>query len=101
MIAQETAGKIWNCYREIEEAKNLLNDEKVFPSDANETWRGLPVDRWTRDGFELAVPRDSHKRLYGIRPGLAKSVVKAHLAAMEAYLAELNEQARLELGGAE
>ena len=99
MITQETAGKIWQCHREIAAAKELLSNEKIFPDDDGASWRELPVGNWTRSGFELAVPKGDCKTLYGIRPGLAKSVIKAHLAAMEALLAELNERARLELGG--
>ena len=98
MITQETAGRIWQCHREIESAKELLNNERIFPNDDTMSWRELPVGNWTRCGFELSVPKGDCKQLFGIRPGIAKAVIKAHLAAMEALLAELNEQARLEIG---
>jgi len=102
MITQETAGKIWQCHREIEAAKELLANEKIFPANDSRAWHELPVGRWTREGFELVVPKDDTcKQLYGIKPELAKSVIRAHLAAMEALLAELSECARLELSGEE
>lgn len=98
MITRETAGKIWQCHREIDAAKELLANEKIFPTNDHRSWHELPVGRWTREGFELAVPKDETcKQLYGIKPDLAKSVIRAHLAAMEALLVELNEMALLEI----
>lgn len=101
MITQETAGKIWQCHREIAAAEELLKNEKLFPKgDDAADWKSLPIGRWTRESFELSVPKgEGCRELFGIRPTLAKSVVTAHLAAMHALLAELNEMARLEIEG--
>jgi hypothetical protein len=100
MITQETAQRIWNCYREIEVSMKLL-------SDIEETRKDERIDKYSptlRDVFgrqrhlELGVPcgQDGH-RLFKVAPQLAESVIRAHIANKEAELSEAQEQARIEL----
>jgi hypothetical protein len=97
MITQETAGRIWNCYHEIEVGLKLLNEM----TDALE--RG--DDPNPRDSFgrrrqlTLGVPSGENcHRLLDVAPRLAVSVINAHVAEKRRELAEANELARIELG---
>jgi hypothetical protein len=100
MITQETAGRIWNCYREIRAGEKLLEDM----TKAADEYRGDVRSERIKDAFgrrndlELGVPTgDSSHRILSVAPGLAKSVIRAHIANKRAELAEANEQARIEL----
>lgn len=102
MITAETAARIWECYREIETAKKLLEDiEKAIEDDKIER-RDKPGTLrdvfGRRQNLQLGVPsgHDSH-RLFGVSVKLGVSVIHAHIAHKEAELKEANEQARLEL----
>ena len=98
-IKRETAGKIWQCYREIETAEKLLKDmeetKKKYPYD--------PHAQHLRDSFgrqrdlQLGIPsgENSH-RLFNVSPELAVSVIKSHIATQKAALIEANEQAHIE-----
>lgn len=101
MISRDTAAAIWNAYREIEAGEQLLADM------AKERER-LSVDKHAptlRDAFgrvrqlQLGIPsgENSH-RLLDVSPTLAESVIRAHIQNKRAALAEVNEQARIELG---
>lgn len=100
MITQETAGRIWNCYREIDAGIGLLAEleeaEKEFRDDVR---KGRLEDAFgNRRNYEFGVPMDSIlHRLFSVKPSLAKSVINAHVANKRAELAEANEQARIEL----
>jgi hypothetical protein len=100
MITKETAGRIWNCYREIEAADKLVADMR----EEAERWDKEPEAATLRDAFgkrrhlELGVPsgKDCH-RLLRVCPSLAAQVIAAHRANMAAELSEANEQAQREL----
>ena len=99
MITQETAARIWNCFREISAAEKLLSDmaelKNRYPDD--------PHAQNLKDAFgrgrklQLGIPsgENSH-RLVDVHPKLAESVITAHIANKKAELVEANEQARIE-----
>lgn len=99
-ITKKTAERIWIAYREIETAEKLLVD-----MEAGE--RRYDVDTHAptlKDGFgrqrhlQLGIPNgENGHRLFDVSPVLAKSVIRAHIAAKHAELAEANECARVEL----
>ena len=100
MITQETAERIWNCYREIATGEKLLEDMQEV---AKKNTRDDHVPQ-LRDVFghrrdlQLGIPSgENGHRLFGVSPTLAKSIIRAHIAAERADLAEANEQARMEL----
>lgn len=100
MITQETAARIWNCYREIKAAETLLAD---MEKSAQEYRRDVRAET-LQDAFgrhqrlQLGVPsgENSH-RLLDVSPELGKTVIRAHIEKKKAELAEANEQARIEL----
>lgn len=99
MISQETAARIWNCYREIETAETILKDM----DEAEEENRDEPCPETLRDAFgrrrplQLGIPSGpACHRLLDVAPELGKSVIRAHIAAKRADLVAANEQARLE-----
>ncbi len=101
MIKQDTAARIWHCYREIEMAEKLLSDIE----EARKSGLGYKKDEPTlRDAFgrrrnlQLGIPSgDSGHRLFEVAPQLAESCIRAHIENKKAELAEANEQARIEL----
>ena len=101
MITQETAGRLWNCYREIAAGEKLLIDleesERKYRDDVR---RETVKDAFgRRKHLTLGVPSgESSQRILDVAPGLAKSVIRAHIENKLAELAEANEQARIELG---
>jgi len=100
MITRDTAAKIWNAYREIETAENLLNElqeiKKKNGIDKNAPSLSDAFGR--RKDFEFGIPMgDNGHRLFKVNPSLAESVIKAHIANKKSELAEANEQARIEL----
>ncbi len=103
VISQETAGRIWNCYREMHAAEKLLQEmdetAKRYERDVrSETVR----DAFGRHGnLTLGVPTgDACQRILDVAPSLARSVILAHVANKKAELAEANEQARIEMNNA-
>ena len=99
MISQETAGRIWNCYREIAAGEKLLEDMAESQSQYRDVRAETLKDAFgDRRHLSLGVPSgDSCRQMFDVAPGLAKSVIKAHIANKRAELAEANEQARIEL----
>jgi len=102
MITQQTAERIWCCYREIKAAEKILADMDAVKK---EDWHNEHGER-LRDAFgarrdlQLGVPsgNDGH-RLFGVSPELARAVIVSHIAHQRAALVEMNEQARMELAG--
>lgn len=100
MITQETAGQIWQCYREIAAGNKLLED---LAAEALRLERDDDLPR-LRDAFghrrnlQLGIPsgENSH-RIFDVHPDLAISIIRAHVAEKQAELARLNEIARAEL----
>lgn len=101
-IKQETAAKIWQCYREIETAKKLLNDldEKIKNNRFNPHEQHLKDAFGHRQNMQLGIPSgENGYRLFDVSPNLAKSVIISHIAFKEAELTDVNEQARIEMAG--
>ena len=100
LISQKTAEKIWSCYREINTAKTLLKDmhelRMKYPNDPHA--QSLKDCFGVSRSLQLGVPsgENSH-RLFNVKPQLAESVIRAHIAAQESELVEANEQAKIEL----
>lgn len=98
MISQETAARIWTCYREIALGKKLLEEaEEQLKRDPKED--PFPRDPFGRKrGLQLGVPSsDTAHRLFDVPPRLALAVIRAHVAEQERQLVEANEAARIEL----
>lgn len=102
MIKRETAANIWNAYREIETAEELLKElEKEKEEAKGDFDKNAPTlrDAFGRNRhFQLGVPSGGNgHQLYSVSPPLAESVIRAHIENKKAELAEANEQARIEL----
>ena len=100
MIKRETAAKIWNSYREIETAQDLLIElQKIkseFEIDKNSPSLKNAFGRLKH--FEMGIPSgENAHRLFTVSPVLAESVIRSHIATKLSELAEANEQARIEL----
>jgi hypothetical protein len=99
-MKQETAARIWQAYREIETATELLEElnklKEEFEFDKNAPTLRDGFGR--RKHFQMGIPsgENSH-RLFDVSPPLAESVIRAHIKNKEAELAEAKEQARIEL----
>lgn len=104
MITAETAARIWNCYREIDAAKKLIEDmNDSIKSDRDSPEAGSLHDAFgRRRHLQLGVPSgDNSHRLFSVEPKLALSVINAHIANKQAELVAANEQARIELDAKE
>ena len=103
MITQETAARVWNCYREIEAAEKLLKDM----ADGMDKWEQDKHAPTLKDAFgrrrqlQLGIPSgENGHRIYDVDPLLAQSVIRAHIGKKQAELVQANEQARIELANA-
>jgi hypothetical protein len=101
MITQETAGKIWECYREIEAGNKLLEDlaadaeKHRYDDDKHEPKLEDAFGR--HKNLQLGVPSgQSAYTLFKVHPDMAISVIRAHIADKRAELARLNEIAIVE-----
>lgn len=104
MITKETAERIWVSYREIQAAEKLLLDMKQKREDENlDKMAATLTDAFgRRQHLQLGIPSgENGHRLFYVSPMLAEPVIRAHIAARYADLAEANEQARIELNTAE
>ena len=100
MITQETAGKIWNAYRDIAAGEKLLQDTaEVREREHMDKMEPVLKDAFgRRRNLELGIPTgDNGHRILNLSPLLAESIIRAHIANMRAELATLNEVARAEL----
>lgn len=100
MISQETAARIWGCYREIGAAKKILSDmeEEAARHHDEQHPENLRDAFGRRRQLELGIPSgESSHRLFDVGSELAKSVIRAHIAEKQAALVAANEQARIEL----
>ena len=103
MLTQETAAKIWHCYREITVSKKLLADIAEVEAEnkrngTEEKYAAKLPDAFGRPrGLTLGVPsgEDGH-RIFGLHSDLAVSVITTHVANQQAELVRLNEIAKLE-----
>ena len=96
MIKDFTAARIWGCYLEIDKAKKLLSEMEKRTENHEDPNPEDPFGR--RNCLQLGVPRgDNGRMIYQVKPKLAMSVIRAHIANKEAELREANEQARIEL----
>lgn len=102
MITQKTAGRIWNCYREIAAAEQLLEEMAKTAEEYSRDVRAETVqDAFGRHGhLQLGVPssRSSH-RILDVSPALAKIVIENHINERRAELVALNELCRTEVAG--
>lgn len=101
MISDETIELIWKCKREIRVGNDLL----VEMNKQIEAMRRDEKAEKIRDAFgrerdlTLGIPcGDNAHKLINVSPSLSLSVIRAHIATMEAKLVEANERARIELG---
>lgn len=111
MLTRETAQEVWCCYREIEAAQKLLEDmaEEEEREKAKIGTRYDPRYRKNlRDAFgqkrslQLGVPSgENGHRIFDVDPDLAQSVIRAHIAKVEARLVAANEKAALEITSGE
>jgi hypothetical protein len=99
MISQQTAARIWECYREIEAAELLLKEMSETKSHEIEPGQPTLKDVFgRRRHLELGIPSgDSSHRCFRVPPKLAVSVINAHIADKQRELVEANESARIEL----
>jgi hypothetical protein len=100
MITQQTAGRIWDCYREIRAGEKMLADMQESAEEYRQDVRCKTIeDAFGRRGrLQMGVPcGESSHRILDVAPALAESVIRAHIANKQAELAEANEQARIEL----
>ena len=99
MILRETAGAIWNCYREINVSQKLLLDmeEQRKKNPAEPFAENLRDAFGRRRQLQLGVPSGSDcYRLFDVEADLAIAIIRAHVAHKEAQLLKLNEKARIE-----
>jgi hypothetical protein len=102
MMTPETALAIARTHREIEVAKDLL--QKITEEMGRTGERGAPDirDAFGRlaGGLQLGVPSgENGHRLFMVGWPLARVIIEAHITAMQAQLAALNEKARVEIAG--
>lgn len=101
-ISQETAGEIWNCYREILAGEKMLKEitEKIKEEKDNKVDFFSASPEKVIRGHDLHAPNQNSasSTLFSIDPELAMSVIRAHIAQKKAQLGRGNEQARMELG---
>lgn len=97
MITQATASRIWIAYNEIEKAEKLIAEMEEAARAGRDPNPRDPFGQ--RRNLQLGVPygSDNAHRLFDVRPELAKSVIRAHIAEKQADLVAANEQARIEL----
>ena len=96
MISQETAGRIWNAYREIQMGEKLLADMAAALKEGRDP---NPRDAFGRQrNLTLGVPSGDHsERMLDVAPRLAIAVINGHIAEKKLELAQANEAARIEL----
>lgn len=102
MITQKTAGRIWNCYREIAAAEKLLEEMAKTAEEYSRDVRAETVqDAFGRHGhLQLGVPSSSSShRILDVSPALAKIVIENHINERRAELVALNELCRTEVAG--
>src|SRR5690349_8953194 len=103
MITQDTAATIWECHREIAASEKLLADIAKERAESNDRFEKGFEPKLTdvfghRRDLQLGVPsRENDPRLLRVAPDLAKSVIRARSANMQAKRSTANEQARIEL----
>ena len=98
VIQQETAAKIWHCYREISAAKKLLQDmedkKKQYPNDPHALFLKNTFGCGQNLQLGISMGNNGH-RIFDVSPDLAGAVIKSHIAAKQAELTGVNEQARI------
>jgi hypothetical protein len=96
MISRETAARIWKCHDEIEKGTELLDkmQDEMKGGEQPKFFDSFGRPR----GLSLGVPiGNDGQRLMDIRPKLALSVIRAHIAYKHKELVEACESARIEL----
>ena len=96
MISKETATDIALAHRDIEVARELLNEIKKA-EDRHEVPDVRDAFGRRHGGLELGVPSGpSSRRLFNVPWPLAKVVIEAHIAAQEQVIKALNAKAVIE-----
>ena len=107
MISNDTAVRILRAYREIEAAKTFLKAIEVAMEKWEDWGDRKHMERDNSPRFcEMGVPmhgviEDASRttmHLYAVKPRLALSVIRAHIADQEREIIDANEQAWIELG---
>lgn len=100
-ISKETAMDIALAHREFETGKQLL-DDIVAAVSRHQTPDIRDVFGRPTGGLQLGIPsgKDVH-RLFDVSWSLARPVIEAHIAQVQARLLALNEKAAAELAGPE
>jgi hypothetical protein len=98
IVSYQMAYEIWMAHREIEVGEKLLADiQETMERGQGET----PVDRSSRQGFQLGVPNGNGHRLLYLDPGLAQKIIEQSIALQRDRLVELADRVREYLVGPE
>lgn len=99
MITQKTAEMIYNAHREIKVAEELLTEMQEKLAHMPDKNSATLKDAFGQvQHLQLGIPSGPNSsRLYNVRPSLAESVIRAHIADCQTRLVEANERARIEL----
>jgi hypothetical protein len=100
VIKQETCAEIWKCYREIEAAKKLLAELKVFVEKEAEDPEAATFQNYFGEKryLELGVPSGpDSRRLYHVPNSLGVLVIEGYIAHQQGELARLQNKAAIEL----
>lgn len=96
MITKDIARLIYNCYTEIEEGKEMINELKSKLDDKGEL---KLVDNWGESkGLELRIPHE--KGSWGIHKvpfRLAIDVINEHIENQKKELERLKEVCRVQM----
>ena len=109
ILSREAAARIWTAHREIDVGRKLLADieETKLLDDIEETLAhggdAIPIDPSDRHcrGYSLGIPSGSGERLLTVGPRLAKTVIEAHITALQAELVAASAAAREALNAAQ
>lgn len=105
MITMQTLNDMYHAMREISVAKDMLKEmAEIRQSMIGASERERRSSPTLKDAFgrvqnlQLGIPSGSSShRLLDVRPELAETIIRAHIAAKQALLIETNERARVEL----
>lgn len=99
MISKETAIDIALAHREIEVARELLNEIKKA-EDRREVPDVRDAFGRRHGGLEMGIPSgQSSRRLFNVPWSLAKVVIETHIVAQEQVIKALNVKAAIEVAG--
>ena len=100
ILSREAAARIWTAHREIDVGRKLLADIEETLAHGGDATPIDPSDRHRR-GYSLGIPSGSGERLLTVGPRLAKTVIEAHITALQAELVAASAAAREALNAAQ